>query len=405
VSFTAGVVLFALAIGLSVAIHEFGHLLTAKAFGMKARRYFIGFGPKLWSFQRGETEYGLKAIPAGGFVDIEGFAHTEELAKEDGPRAFWRFPAWQRLIVLVAGSFTHFIIAFVVLYCTAISLGLPTSKPLVAGVTTCVPSANADGTLPDCAAGDDSGPAYQAGLKKGDEIVAVDGKPVTSFTDLSTMLRAMPGQQVTITYLRDGVKHTVPMTVPAVKRPAIGDEVADANGNATVGAIGVEAATLATRNPVAAFGATASFTGTVLDATFGAIGRFPDKVPGLIDALQGQQRDPDGPVSVVGASRIGGEAVEAGSWLFFLFLLASFNIFIGVFNLFPLLPLDGGHVAVLLFEKARTAIARLRRRADPGHVDLAKLMPVTFVVILIFGGISVLTILADVVNPIANPFQ
>ena len=143
----------------------------------------------------------------------------------------------------------------------------------------------------------------------------------------------------------------------------------------------------------------------MLDATFGAIGNFPDKVPALVRALDGQKRDPNGPISVVGASRVGGQAVQAHSWLIFLFLLASFNIFVGVFNLFPLLPLDGGHAAVLLFEQARSWWARVRRRSDPGRVDLAKLMPVTFVVIVIFGTISVLTIVADIVNPIANPLK
>jgi membrane-associated protease RseP (regulator of RpoE activity) len=403
VTFAFGVILFALALGLSVAIHEFGHLLTAKGFGMMARRYFIGFGPKIWSFQRGETEYGLKAIPAGGFVDIQGFTHLEELAPEDGPRAFWRYPAWKRFIVLVSGSFTHFVIAFVVLYCTAVSMGLPTTKAIVGSVTRCVPDESKSGKALPCTG--DAGPAYQAHLSKGDQILAIDGTKVKDYDSLVTTLRDKPKQTIAMTYKHDGHTRTISMTLPAVKRAPLPGEKKNGDGLATVGAIGVSPASLEQYGAFSALGATGSFTGTVIDATFGAIGRFPDKVPKLISAVEGHKRDPNGPISVVGASRIGGEAVAAGSWLFFLFLLASFNIFIGIFNLFPLLPLDGGHVAVLLFEKVRSWFARLRNRADPGRVDLAKLMPVTFVVIIIFGGISVLTILADVVNPISVSFQ
>lgn len=404
-TFLLGFVLFALALGLSVATHEFGHLLTAKGFGMRATRYFIGFGPRIWSFRKGETEYGLKALLAGGFVDIEGFAHLAESEASDGPRAFWRFPAWKRLIVIVAGSFTHFLIAFVVLYCAALTLGLPTSRAVVGQVTACVPGETANGAAKPCAAADPRGPAKQAGLRKDDRIVAVNGKSVTQYDALVKIIRAHPNQDVTLTYLRGGARHTVALHIPAVTRPALSGEDKDKHGNAVVGAIGVGPAATESFGPVAAFGATGGFTGDVLDATFGAIKRFPDKVPALVRALNGEKRDPNGPISVVGASRVGGQAVEAGSWLFFLFLLASFNIFIGVFNLFPLLPLDGGHAAVLIFEQVRSWWARVRRRPTPGRVDLAKLMPVTFVVILIFGGISVLTILADVVNPIANPFQ
>ncbi len=402
-TFALGVILFALGLGLSVAVHEFGHLLTAKGFGMKARRYFIGFGPKVWSFRYGETEYGLKALPAGGFVDIEGFTHLEELAPEDGPRAFWRYPSWKRFVVLVSGSLTHFIIAFVIIYCAALSYGLPTSKAIVGSVTRCVPNETKTGKAVPCTG--DNGPAFQAGLKKGDKIVAVDGKKVKDYDSLVTTLRGKPNQQVTLTFIRDGHQRTVPLRLQAVKREPLPGEKKNPDGLATVGAIGVSPATLESYGPVGAFGGTASFTGTVIDATFGAIGRFPDKVPKLISALEGHKRDPNGPISVVGASRIGGQAAESGSWLFFLFLLASFNIFIGIFNLFPLLPMDGGHIAVLIFENVRSWFARLRNKADPGRVDLAKLMPVTFVVIIIFGGISVLTILADVVNPISVSFQ
>jgi membrane-associated protease RseP (regulator of RpoE activity) len=172
-----------------------------------------------------------------------------------------------------------------------------------------------------------------------------------------------------------------------------------------VGAIGVAPAAFEQHGVLGAVPATFRFAGTVVKGTFSALGSFPSKVPKLFGALSGQPRDPNGPVSVVGVSRVGGQALQAGSVLFFVMLLAGFNIFVGVFNLFPLLPLDGGHIAIVLFEQARSRLARAFGRTDPGRVDYAKLMPLTVLVIAVFGGISLLAILADIVNPIANPFQ
>ncbi|MGI9093773.1 MAG: M50 family metallopeptidase [Mycobacteriales bacterium] len=399
--FLLGVVLFAVGLGLSVAIHEFGHLLTAKAFGMKARRYFIGFGPKIWSFRRGETEYGLKAIPAGGFVDIAGFTSLDEVTPEERPRAFWQFAAWKRLIVLAAGSFTHFVIAFVLLYLAALTTGLPTDRAIASEVTKCVPQLDpATLAAKACTASDPAGPAYRAGIRKGDEITAINGAPVRTFQDVVEKLSGNPGERVVVTYTRDGQAHTTGMTVATVTRPV------DVGGKGKkVGAIGVAAALMLREGPIAAAPVTGNFIGQLLTSTFHALGALPDKVPSVLRAIEGHKRDPNGPVSVVGVSRAGGQALQAGSWFFFLGLLAAFNVFIGLFNLLPLLPLDGGHVAILLFERARGRVAKLFGRADPGSVDLTKLMPVTVAVVVIFGAISVLTILADIVNPIANPFQ
>jgi membrane-associated protease RseP (regulator of RpoE activity) len=457
--YTLGVVLFAISIGVSIALHEFGHLLTAKAFGMKATQYFIGFGPTLFSFRRGETEYGLKAIPAGGFVKIIGMTPQEEETDRQTPagphsgwtrpprgagsgpapaqpgtiepgkiepgkvepgkvepgtteprgtasRAFWRYPAWKRVTVLSAGSVMHFVIALVAIYGVAVTSGLPTDEPIVGELQPCVvPVGGTDGRVRDCTAGDPPAPAALAGLRTGDQITKVGDTPVNTFEDLVVALRENPGRTVPVTYIRGGVEHTTPVRIAAVQRQPIGSERAGADGLATVGAIGVAPARLQQHGLVGAVPATFRFTGTVVNGTFSALKSFPEKVPKLLGALAGEQRDPNGPVSVVGVSRAGGQALEAGSVLFFVMLLAAFNVFVGVFNLFPLLPLDGGHIAVVLFEQARSRIARALGRADPGRVDYAKLMPLTMLVIVLFGGISLLAILADIVNPIANPFQ
>lgn len=406
-SFTMGVVLFAVALGISIALHEFGHLLTAKMFGMKATQYFIGFGPTLWSFRRGETEYGFKAIPAGGYVRITGMTHLEEVAQSDDARAFWRYPAWKRVIVMSAGSVTHFLLALFCIYLAATTVGLPTDRAKVGEVQSCVVAqGNKDGTIRDCRSDDLAAPGQQAGLRTGDEIVALNGTAVDGFTDMVEKIRDMPGERVTVTYVRDGKRQDTSLTVAEVHRvPIEGEKAEEDTGLATVGAIGISGDLTERYGPVAAVGQTFDASGRMLQSVFSALKQFPEKIPRLFDALAGEERDPNTPVSVVGASRIGGQALAAESWLTFLVLLAGFNVFIGVFNLFPLLPLDGGHIAILLYEKARSRIARALGRADPGRVDLNKLIPLTLLVIVLFGGLSLLTILADVVNPIDNPFQ
>jgi membrane-associated protease RseP (regulator of RpoE activity) len=268
-----------------------------------------------------------------------------------------------------------------------------------------VPAAAADGTVRGCQAGDPAAPALTLGLVKGDRITSVAGQPISTYEDLLRALRARPGQTVEIGWVRDGRQLTGTVPVASVTRRPLDGETAQANGQAVVGAIGVAPSPTEKYGPVAAVGQTFRFTGQVFRSTGTAITSFPEKIPTLFTALAGQKRDPNGPVSVVGASRVGGQALEAGSVLVFVLLFAGFNIFIGVFNLFPLLPLDGGHVAVLWFEQARSRIARAFGRRDPGPVDLNKLVPLTILVIVVFGGISAMAILADIVNPIANPFQ
>jgi membrane-associated protease RseP (regulator of RpoE activity) len=300
----------------------------------------------------------------------------------------------------------HFLIALVAIYGVAVTSGLPTDKAIVGELQPCVVSVGAaDGSVRDCTASDPPAPAALAGLRNGDRITRVGGSPVRSFEDLITALRADPGRTLPVTYLRDGTEHTTTVSIAPVRRSPIGSEQKGSDGLAAVGAIGVAPALLEHYGPVGAVPATFRFTGSVVTGTFSALGSFPSKIPQLFGALAGEERDPAGPVSVVGVSRAGGQALEAGSVLFFVMLLAGFNIFVGVFNLFPLLPLDGGHIAIVLFEKLRSRIARALGRADPGRVDYAKLMPLTMLVIVVFGSISLLAILADIVNPIANPFQ
>jgi len=420
VTFGLGVVLFALGIGVSIMLHEAGHMISAKRFGMKVTQYFVGFGPTLWSFRRGETEYGVKAIPAGGFVKILGMTPLEaKLDPADEPRAFWRGKLWQRTVVLSAGSLTHFVIGLALLYACAVVTGLPNpayataldhpeKQPAVVGaVSSCLQAYDPNRADPAaCRAIDPAAPAKQAGLHAGDKILALGATPIVTWGDLIAATTAARPGPTTVTYVRAGTRRSAPVTLVAIKH-AVGGTF-DAPKLATTPMLGVRLGDpsvpqTVTYGPVAGAGQTISFAGSLVTGTFAAIGRFPEKVPKLVDAITGHQRDPNGPISVVGASRLGGDVLAHGGpsgLSAFLLLLASLNFFIGIFNLFPLLPLDGGHIAIAWYERLRSVLARRRGRPDPGRVDYTKLLPLTYVVILIFGGISVLTIAADIVNPI-----
>jgi membrane-associated protease RseP (regulator of RpoE activity) len=414
-SFWIGVLIFAIGILVSVCLHEAGHLLTAKRFGMKATQYFAGFGPTVFSFRRGETEYGLKAVPAGGFVKIVGMTPLEEVAPEDRDRAFWRFPLRQRTVVLAAGSAMHFALALFIFYAAAVTTGLPNpaaqsfddmaAKPVIGQVADCIVrdyDVTKDGALRACRAADPEAPAKVAGLQHGDRIISVGGTRVHTYGQLVRTLRSTPPGPVEITYRRDGQVHSTTADLVPTRRPALKDEKATGPLQ-TVSAIGLSVRRpplILDYGPVTAVGGAVSFLGTTVEQTFQALAKFPSKIPKLLDAIGGQQRDQDTPISVVGASRIGGEAVELGAPIIFLVLLGGLNVFIGVFNLFPLLPLDGGHIAIAWYERARSLLAARRGLPDPGRVDYNKLLPVTYVVILLFGGLTLLTLAADIVNPI-----
>lgn len=413
--YVLGVIAFALAILISVSLHEAGHMLTAKRFGMKVTRYFVGFGPTLWSFRRGETEYGIKAIPLGGFCKIVGMTpQDDDVDPADEHRAMWRYPVWKRTIVMGAGSATHFTLAVVALWFAAVFMGLPNpdypsteaearAEPAVIGVGECVVVENVSRA---CAPGDPASPAAQAGLTDGDRITAVNGQPVSTWGDLLQAIRATPPGQATVAFVRDGTPHEVNVNLVAVQRPplAAADDDAAAGKVEQVSAMGVglnvQKPAMVTYGPIEAFGATARYTGNMAVGTLQAMQRIPEKVPALWTAISGGERDMDTPISVVGASRLGGEAVANGLWEFFVLLFISLNFFVGVFNLLPLLPLDGGHMAIAWFERVRSWIFARLGRPDPGRVDYYKLMPITYAVILIGGAFTLLTVTADVINPI-----
>lgn len=403
-----GVLLFALVIFVSVCLHEAGHMTAAKSFGMKVSRYFAGFGPTIFSFRRGETEYGLKAVPLGGFVKIVGMTpQDDDVEPGDEPRAMWRYPVWKRTIVMCAGSATHMILGFVLLWITVSFVGIPnpalahaSSLPAYVDVQPCIPT---DPYRVDCQPGDPVSPAQKSGLRDGDKIISVGSTPIDTYTDLVHAIRGATSDTQLVTYQRDGQTLTTTVTLLHSRRPPMDDP----DGTPTdVPVLGVAQTAppgtplTVTYGPVDGVVQAGHYTGRMFVGIGSSIKHIPGKVPNLWEALSGAPRDPNGPISVVGASRLGGETVAHHAWFVFLLLAASFNFFVGVFNMLPLLPLDGGHIAIAWFERARSWLYGRIGRRDPGRVDYLKLMPITYVVIFIFGGFTVLTIAADIVNPV-----
>lgn len=400
--FAIGIALFALAILVSVALHECGHMWVARATGMKVRRYFVGFGPTLWSTRRpnqlGHTEYGLKAVPLGGFCDIAGMTSVDEIDPADEPYAMYKQKVWKRVAVLFAGPAMNFIIGIVLIYGIAMAWGLPNLHPPTAakvGETGCVAPEVTRGTLGKC---DGAGPAAQAGLKAGDVIVKVNDTPVSTFADTAKAIQKLHGP-ATLVYERDGQQHSTVVDVTQTQRFT----GKDATTASTVGAIGISAAEPpgpTKYNPLTAVPATISFTGDLAVELGKSIAKIPTKVGALVHSLSGGARDPETPISVVGASIIGGDTVEHGLWVMFWFFLAQLNFVLGAVNLLPLLPFDGGHIAVATFEKLRNMIRAARGKAAAAPINYLKLMPATYVVLVIMGGYMLLTVSADLINPI-----
>lgn len=423
-----GIVLFVAGILISVGLHELGHMLPAKAFGMKVTQFFVGFGRTIWSTKRGETEYGIKAIPAGGFVRIIGMmppakgedptkvrkantgpiqsmvenartAEYETISPEDDGRLFYQKVWWKKLIVMASGPMVNVVIAFVLFGGLFMLYGANVAQTTVATVTDCVIPASQATADRKCEAGDQVSPAKTAGFQVGDKIVSFNGTQITSWDQLTPLIRANTDKAATIVVERNGEQTTLQTTT-------IINQVRDEAGSdklVSVGFLGVSPEMKVERQD---FGFVVSKMGELTVATVQAIGNFPEKLVGVAKSIVGGDRDEDSPMSVVGASRVAGEiasnqSLTGGERIAFLIsLLASLNLFLALFNFIPLLPLDGGHMAGAIWEGIRRGFARLFGRPDPGYVDVAKLLPIAYVAASVIVVMGVLLVIADIVNPI-----
>jgi membrane-associated protease RseP (regulator of RpoE activity) len=388
-----GVIIFVVALLVSVMLHETGHFVLAKKFGMKVTRYFVGFGPTIWSTWRGETEYGIKALPFGGFVKIVGMHSLDDPDDpQDEARSFRSHPAWQRILVLVAGSAMHFLLALVLTFGLALSVGIANYNTQVGTLSSCLPVSLKAYDNNSCKGSHLPSPAAMAGLRLGDVVTAIDGHPVTNFNQLTDMIRPLPpGTAVTITARRDGKLLTLHTTVANV----------EGRSGSYLG-IAPSGYVFQIPSPLGAIEYAGTTFGQVLVGSAQAVGHLPGELHDLFN----KNRSASGVVGVVGAAEATGQEVASNQgWQYkvtdVLLLIVSLNIFVGAFNLLPLLPLDGGHIAAIIYERVRAWLARLRGRPDPGLVNMAKLVPISFSLFLIIVVFSVVLVLADIINPVS----
>lgn len=386
-----------------ITLHELGHFLTAKWAGMKVTEFFIGFGPRIWSVQRGETEYGVKALPLGAYVKIIGMHNLDEFDEADADRTYMSKPFWRRLSVAVAGSTMHFLLAFACLFVAFAFVGLDGGRAIINQSDFDALQADqseapwlVDSVAPDSA-------AEVLGLAEGDRIISVDGVATDGFGAFGEVVRDLPGETVSVVYEHDGEQRS-------------GDvEIGRREDDPDVGFFGVgpdEQVVTETVGILDAVGSSASAFGRAVGETFHGLGTIlsPSGITNLADrafttddgpAVVGasssggsssSSSEPT-PVGIIGITDGGADLLSFGAWGAFLTIFAIVNIFIGIFNLVPLLPLDGGHVVIAVYEKIRSVVA-----GRDYHVDVVKLLPVTYAVVLVLAFLGISTIVLDTRN-------
>lgn len=378
-----------------IFLHELGHYLAARWGGMKVTEFFIGFGPRIWSFQRGETEYGLKVIPAGAYVKVIGMNNLDDVDPADESKTYRQATYPRRMAVAVAGSTMHFLQALLILFVLYAFVGVP------GGSLTEDKEWEVGEVVPDSAAAD-------AGLQPGDRVLEVDGTRYETFTEFADDVASRPGEDVTLSVARDGEVLEVPAEIGAVP------------SDPSRGQLGVRRDLVTTTvGPIRAVGASAGDFWAQTTATLGFIGSFsptdffddvvqsgddtatvetPDSASGNRQrAPESASPDENRIISIVGAIGIGADLTENGLLGFLLFFV-GINITIGIFNLLPVLPLDGGHVVVATYERIREALRPGRERY---HVDMAKMLPVVYAVFALLVLLGVTTIYMDITDPVS----
>ena len=445
VLFILGVLFMVLAIGASIALHEVGHLVPAKLFGLRVPQYMIGFGKTLFSFKRGETQYGIKMLPLGGYISMVGMypprpaaegepgaprkkpnlfqrvfgqmvddarsQANENVRPEDEGRMFYQLPTYKRIIIMLGGPFMNLILGFVLIGIVLTSFGIATTTTTVSEVYKCIATAeNADQT--ECSASDPAAPAYEAGLLPGDTITSVNGMAVAQgeWNKLTDVIRENPGQPVSLQYTRDGASHSTTMTPYLTDRPvtdANGYPVKGADGEYEMAKVGFVGMSSTVENLPQPISEVPGVVGTQLANIGTVILHLPERMADVARASFGnEERDPNGPVSIVGVGRIAGEisaedSISVGDKFATLLSLAGgLNLALFAFNLIPLLPLDGGHVVGALYDGLKRTVARIFSLKNVKPVDTIKMLPLTYVVVVAMLAMGGLLIYADIFKPI-----
>ncbi|HRW18753.1 MAG TPA: site-2 protease family protein [Dermatophilaceae bacterium] len=436
-----GWLLIAAGIGLSIAVHELGHLIPAKRFGVKCTQYMIGFGNTVASWKRGETEYGIKAVPLGGYVRMIGMipprpgdtpgmvrdtstsrigtlidqAREEALVEVepgDEDRVFYKLSVPRKIAVMFGGPFMNLVLATVLLVIMLCGIGKPAQVATLSAITPCAPTAgpSADRVLAECAPGDPVAPSVAAGLRVGDRIVEVGGTPVQLWSEATPLIRDAAGKPLTLVVERAGQRMTVTAQIATVTRAILTDDgklKRNPDGSIATEKVGFLGAAPSLDYLVQPISTVPAELGATLAKTGQVLVQVPQKMVGIVETVTGQrERDQESPISVVGVARAGGEIVSAdgldvkGKILFVLGLLFGINLALFLFNLIPLVPLDGGQIAGAVWEGVKRRGARLLGRPDPGYVDVAKGLPLAYAVSSLFIVMTLLLVFADLVKPI-----